>query len=437
MKTIKTAKNRGKDIETLRAEIEKKSGRTPEQLYEEREKRVREAIELKEPDRIPILVNPDPSRYAGLPRSAAYYNPVAWKLAIRQITLDFEPDLANAGFASAGPAWDALEVKNRLWPGGPLPPDYEYQFIEGEYMKEDEYDLLINDPTDFMLRCYLPRVYGALAPLAKMPSISYMYMGFEGITTLFTRPEFKQMARALTKAGREMEKFRQLTGDAQEELALLGFPPFSFSGSVGVGFAPFDTISSSLRGMKGSMLDMYRQPEKLIQACDIILQRRIARAVPADPKKRGNPKRVGMPLWRGDLAFMSDAQFQRFYWPGLKKAMQTLIDLGYIPMPFFEARFGKRLECLLELPRGKVIASVDHTDAVLAKEILGGHCCVSTGGPSSLKLHSLKEVEEYYKKLMDACKKGGGLMLNIRLPDRAGKEDVQAMLNSLREYARY
>jgi hypothetical protein len=437
LKSTVKAKTGGKDLQTLRTEIEKRTGKSPEYLYEEREKRVREAIELKEPDRIPILVNPDPSTYAGIPRSAAYYDPVAWKLATRQITLDFEPDLANAGFASAGPAWDALGVKNRLWPGGPLPPNYEYQFIEGEFMKEDEYDLLMNDPTDFMLRCYLPRVYGALEPLAKMPSISYMYMGFEGLTTLFNKPEFKQMARALAKAGREVEKFRKATGDAQEELALLGFPAFSYSGAVGVGFAPFDTISSSLRGMKGSMLDMYRQPEKLIQACDIILQRRIAKAVPADPKKRGNPKRVGMPLWRGDLVFMSDAQFKRFYWPGLKKAMQTLIDLGYIPMPFFEARFGRRLECLLELPKGKVVASVDHTDSVLAKEILGGHCCVSTGGPSSLKVCSLKEVEEYYKNLMDACKKGGGLMLSIRLPDKAKKEEIQAMLNSLREYARY
>jgi hypothetical protein len=304
LKTTGTSETGDKNLQTLRKEIENRTGKTTEQLYEEREKRVRDAIELKEPDRIPILVNPDPSHHAGIPRSAAYYDPVAWKLATRQITLDFEPDLSNAGFASSGLTWEALDVKNRLWPGGPLPPDYEYQFIEGEYMKEDEYDLLLNDPTDFMLRCYLPRVYGALAPLSKLPPLTNMFMGFEGITTLFAKPEFRQLARALSKAGKEMDKFRKATGDAQEELALLGFPAFSYSGAVSVGGAPFDTVSSSLRGMKGSMLDMYRQPEKLLQACDIILKRRIARAVPADPEKRGNPKRVGMPLWRGDQAFI-------------------------------------------------------------------------------------------------------------------------------------
>jgi hypothetical protein len=424
------------NLQKSREEIRQKTGKTPEQLYEEREKRVREAIELKEPDRVPIFINASPAHHSGIPQSAAYYDPVAWKMAVRQITLDFEPDLANAGFASPGATMEALDVKNRLWPGGPLPPDYEYQFIEAEYMKEDEYDLLLNDPTDFMLRCYLPRVYGALTPLTRLPSFSNMFVGFEGVTALFATPEFEQLARALRKAGQEMEKFRVESGNAQEELALLGFPAFSNMGSVSVGGAPFDTISSSLRGMKGSMLDMYRQPEKLIRACEVILDRRIARSLPADPKKRGNPKRIGMPLWRGDKTFMSEAQFRRFYWPGLKKAMQALIDLGYSPMPFFEAEFGDRLEYLLELPKGKIVATVEHMDVVRAKEILGGHTCILGKGPSSLRLSSLKEIETYYKGLIDKCGKGGGFMISMGLP-KGKKQDVRAMLNSIKEYGRY
>ncbi len=30
-------------------------------------------------------------------------------------------------------------------------------------MKADEYDVLINDPTDFFMRHYLPRVFNALS----------------------------------------------------------------------------------------------------------------------------------------------------------------------------------------------------------------------------------------------------------------------------------
>ena len=421
----------------IKDEIERKYVKTTEQLYEEREKRARDAIELKEPDRIPLTINADPTKYTNIQRSAAYYDPIGWKRATRQVTVDFEPDMCNAGLPTSGEALEALGVTNRLWPGGPLPPDYEYQFIEMEFMKEDEYDIFLSDPTDFMIRYYLPRMYKAMLPLSQLPPLGVMLTGFEGITTLFATPEFEQLAKALSKAGREMKKFRETIGDAYEELAFLGFPAFSQLGVGGIGGAPFDTVSSFLRGMKGAMLDMYRQPEKLLQACDMILDRRIARAVPADPNKRGNPKRVGMPLWRGDKFFMSDEQFKKFYWPGLKRALQAVIDLGYVPIPFFEAEFGDRLESLLELPKGKVVASVEYVDLAKAREILKGHTCVLVRGPFSLKVCSPYEIAEFHKDLIDKYGKGGGLILNIRLPDEGNTEDVKAMLDSIREYARY
>ena len=421
----------------IKEEIERKHGKTTEQLYEEREKRVRDAIELKEPDRIPLSINADPSNYTNIQRSAAYYDPIGWKRATRQVIVDFEPDVCNAGLPTSGNALEALGVTNRLWPGGPLPPDYEYQFIEVEFMKEDEYDIFLTDPTDFMIRYYLPRMYKSMQPLSQLPPLGVIMTGFEGLTTLFATTEFEEVARALSKAGKEIKKFREIIGDAYKELAFLGFPPFSQLGVGGVGGAPFDTVSSFLRGMKGSMLDMYRQPEKLLQACDMILERRIAHAVPAAPSRRGNPPRVGIPLWRGDKSFMSDYQFKKFYWPGLKKALLAVIELGYVPMPVFEAEFGDRLECLLELPAGKIVASVEYMDIVKAREILSGHTCVLARGPHSLKVCSPGEIENYYKNVIDTCGKGGGLILNIRLPDKGKKEDIKTMLNSIRDYARY
>jgi hypothetical protein len=421
----------------LKQRIEKQTGKKAEQLYLEREKRVRDVIELREPDRAPFFISLNIHAYTGLPNSAAYYDPVGFKTAMRKITIDLEPDMCDAGLPSSGAALDALGVKNRLWPGGPLPPDYEYQFIEGEYMKEDEYDLFLSDPSGFMLRRFLPRVYGALLPLTKLPPLDIMFQGFEAVTPLFASPEFLEMAVRLAEAGRQTVEFRKTIGDAYEELAQLGFPAWAPVTTGGVGGAPFDTVSIFLRGMKGSMLDMYRQPEKLLRACDMILERRKANSIPADPSKRGNPKKIGMPLWRGDKAFMSEAQFQRFYWPGLKKALQANIDLGYVPVPFFEAEFGDRLEHLLELPQGKIVASVEHMDAVKAKQILADHSCILVRGPQSSKLWSLQQVEAFTRDIFDKCGKKGGLLLNIRLPDKTKIEDIRAMLRSIKEYCRY
>jgi hypothetical protein len=423
----------------LKEQIEKRTGKTAGQLYQERDQRARDAIELRVPDRVPFWVNVNIQAYTGIQNSAAYYDPLGWKRAMRKIAIDMEPDMCDAGLPTSGAAWETLDIKNRLWPGATLPPDYEYQFIEGEWMKADEYDMFLSDPSGFMMRRYLPRIFGALLPLTQLPPTEVMlYQGFEAMLPMFARPEFTEMGKRLAKAGKQMGDFRKTIGDSYEELALLGFPAWApTSSGGGAGGAPFDAITAFLRGMQGSMMDMYRQPEKLLAACDLIVNRRIANAIPANPAKRGNPKRIGVPLWRGDKAFMSETQFNRFYWPGLKKALQANVDLGFCPVPFFEAEFGNRLERLLELPKGKVLASIEAVDAVRAKQILVGHTCIMVRIPLSAKVWSLREVEAYIKDLMDRCGKGGGLIVNIRIPDKAKTEDIRAMLKSIQEYSRY
>jgi hypothetical protein len=429
--------NYRKENRLLKKQIEERTGKTVDQLYAERAKRVKDTIELRTPDRVPFMVLVEAHRYAGIPNSAAYYDPITLKRAMRKMAVDLEPDMSEPGFPACGAAMTELDVQNCVWPGGPKPPDYEYQFIEGEYMKEEEYDLFLNDPSGFMLRCYLPRVYRALMPLAKLPPLDSMFMGLEAITPLFASPEFQKMARHLVKAGKQVQKFYKIVGDAHEELAQLGFPPFARFAAGGVGGAPFDTVTSFLRGMKGSMLDMYRRPDKLLRACEVILERRIASAFPADPASKDYPPRVGLPLWRGDPVFMSDAQFKKFYWPGLNKSLQTHVDLGYVPVPFFEAVFGDRLECLLELPKGKILVSIEAADAVRAKEILGGHSALLVRCPNTCKLWSLGQLESFIKNLIDKCGGNGGLILVIKMPDAVQIEEMQAMLQSIKEYGRY
>jgi hypothetical protein len=423
------------EIKALREQIQQETGKTPEQLYEEREKRVRDSINLTQPDRIPLFVFPDPGSLYGVPQSAAYYDPSAWRKAIIRQVVDFKPDMTSGNFSTSGETLEVLDVKNKLWPGGTLPDDYEYQTVEGEWMKEDEYDLFFKDPSDFMIRRYLPRMYGSLTPFAKLPPLGLLMNGFEGIVDMFTSPEFKKLASTLDKAGTELKKYREEMGNLQEDLALLGFPAMSHPG--GAGIAPFDVLSSFLRGMKGSMIDMYRQPDNVIKACEMILESRIETARPANPDARGNPKRAFMPLWRGDKSFMSREHFEKFYWPTLKKTMLASIELGYVPMPVFEAHFGDRLECMLELPKGKAVASVEHMDVVQAKEILGGHTCVIGNVPKSLRYSTPREVEAYYKDLIAKCGKGGGLMLNISMPHNTSVDELKKMVDTIKEYATY
>ena len=414
MITERARKSYEERLQRDRDAIQKKTGKTPEELYEEREKRVRDAIQLREPDRVPwVMVG---GGETSLPASAAYYDPAAYREAVRKSVLAAGPDMhAATPVATSGLTLEALDPRHMKWPGGTLPPNISYQAIEQEYMKADEYHLFLADPTDYAQRYLLPRAFGALAPLSKLPPLGDRFTMFAGFTPIFATPEFQKVARTLLKAGQEQEKATQAMRNFSEELANLGFPSLSHSG--GVGGAPFDAISDYYRGMHGTMLDMYRQPDKLLAACDKILELRNLRAAPADPAKRGNPKRLYVPLHRGAEGFMSRKQFETFYWPGLKKAMLISIDLGFVPILVCQGKYDDRLEYLLELPRGKAIAYLHQVDMFRAKEILGNHICIMGGAPPGLiKAGSPREVDDYRQKLVRVCGKGGGFILVGSLP---------------------
>lgn len=61
-------------------------------------------------------------------------------------------------------------------------------------MKEDEYDLFLSDPSDFIVRVWLPRVFGIMQPLTKMPPLMNISMNLGPLVALFASPEFKKLA---------------------------------------------------------------------------------------------------------------------------------------------------------------------------------------------------------------------------------------------------
>ncbi len=115
--------------------------------------------------------------------------------------------------------------------------------------------------------------------------------------------------------------------------------------------APFDTLGDFFRGTKGLMLDMYRRPDKVIQACEKFLPFMIEMGVNAT-RASGIP-RIFIPIHKGLDGFMSMDQFKKFFWPTLRELMIALIKEGLIPCPLWEGDCTSRLEIIKDLPRRK------------------------------------------------------------------------------------
>ena len=83
--------------------------KTKEQLFQEREKRLSDTIQLKVPDRVPIEMSFGyfPAKYAGVTCKPSYYDFDTWLEATRKTILDFEPDALCHGGSREWPFYTA------------------------------------------------------------------------------------------------------------------------------------------------------------------------------------------------------------------------------------------------------------------------------------------------------------------------------------------
>jgi hypothetical protein len=384
-----------------------------ERLYKERTERLLKVYMNEEPDRVPVSLPSGnfPAYYAGGNLHTVMYDYKALRQSWSKFLQDFKDDtdtVMGPGLTYSGKALEILDMKFLKWPGHGMGFDVNsYQFVEGEYMKADEYDAMLEDPSDFAMRVLLPRGIGSLRAFETLPPYSSLLGMPLGVANPFIRPEVQKAFQSLIDAGKEMMKWqKELRGFIRETLAE-GFP--AFRGTLGV--APFDAIGDSLRGTQGVILDMYRQPEKLLEAIDMITPKLIRQAIKNINASGGII--ASFPLHKGDDTFMSDKQFEKFYWPSLKKFADELIKEGIMVSMFAEGRYQRRLDYIHDFPKGWVHWMFDQTNMADAKRVIGKTCSLSGNIPSSLMCTGTpRAIKEYCRKLIDTCAPGGGYLLS-------------------------
>lgn len=406
--------------------------------YKARLTRIKDAIQLKEADRVPVTILPSTFPYlnAGMTVEEAMYDYDKCTAAFKEFILEFEPDMhIAASMPGPGKFYEILDYQLYAWPGHGVPPEHSYQCIEGEYMKAEEYDLLMMDPSFYFRNFYLPRVFGKLdgfPMLAPWTSLLEMYgLAFQFVP--FALPPVQNTFQTLFEAGEEALKWAGEMGKSDAELTALGYP------TILGGFtkAPFDVIGDTLRGTRGIMLDIYRHPDKLLAAMEKLTPIMISMGVGA-AQQTGNPL-IFMPLHKGADGFLSDEQFKKFYWPTFKQVMLGLIDQGCIPFPALEGHWDSRLEVIQDVPPGTTAWMVDQSDMARAKETLGRNACLIGNVPSSmLSLGTPEDVKKYVINLIETAAPGGGFIVsNGAFFDEAKAENVKAMVETAKEHGAY
>jgi hypothetical protein len=399
----------------------------------------RAAIEVKKvPERVPILANATfmPANLAGVTPYEVMYDPEVLVDASMRFVLDYKADYYfTPAVVGSGQVFERLDYKQFAWPGHGVAKESGYQYVEGEYMADDDYQLLIDDPSDFWIRRYMPRIFGALEPLQRLPPFTDLWeiVLVTGHMIPFGAPDVEQALNALVEAGREALAWAVKIGGFDAVVRSKGYA----SCAGGLSKAPFDILADTLRGTKATMIDMRRRPDKILAAIERLTPLAIKQGV-AGADRSKNPV-IFMPLHKGADGFMSDEQFRTFYWPSLKVVCLGLIEQGCIPFLFCEGGYDTRVEYLAELPPGTTFCLFDRTDMVRAKRLLAGKVCIGGNVPASLVLTGTAEqVKAYCKQLIDEVAPGGGYVMSFGTAMDEGKADtVHAMIDFTREYGVY
>jgi hypothetical protein len=232
--------------------------------FQERQKRFDDAIRLDTPDRVPLELSFGyfPAKYCGIRYDASYYDYDAWLAACKQTVADFGVDISSVQPFFPGAVLDLVDPQVLCWPGRDGADIQSHQYLDGEHMGEYEYAHLLRNPTEFLLTRYMPRVAGAMKGFGSIGALPTPHMGYHSVIALaeaLSSPGAAASLEVLVEIGREMSEWRPKLEAFAREFDDLGLPTLSDS----VALAPYDVLADHLRGMRGTMMDLYNHPDEL------------------------------------------------------------------------------------------------------------------------------------------------------------------------------
>ncbi len=206
--------------------------------------------------------------------------------------------------------------------------------------------------------------------------------------------------------------------------------------------AGFERIFNFLRGIRGTSHDMRKIPDKLKAACDFF------DSMDLDPVLNGlkkGPPEDGSPLAFDLVCIMlghnmlSLKQWEAFYWPSLKKILDTIVEEDKTIYVFAEGSTSRFWEYLKDYPKGHIAIHIEQDDLFEFRKALPNICIVG-GMPTSLLGGGTKEqCVSHAKHLIDELGGNGGFILSqnkmVSYRNDTKAENLRAVCDFVNDYS--
>ncbi len=393
-----------------------------EALYQARLRRFVTALNNKKPDRVPV--RPFAAEFTG--RHAGYtcqqltqHYPDAFEAMVK-CCKDYDWDAVPASMVYV---WtgitDAASVKYYGVPGVDVPPNHGFQYREppeGEsFMREDEYDRLIEDPTAFLYEVWLPRASRKIAAAGEPVTFRHNV--------------------ALVSAAMAMSQYFHAFGPHCARLRSECGTPGAIAG---IFKAPLDIIGDKLRGYLGLTMDLYERPEKVMRACEALMPHLhwVASAT-ADPASQ---LPIGYWMHRGCVPFVRPDQFADVYWPTVRPIIEELWRGGHQTMFYAEGKWDAHLDAFRELPDRSIVYHIDRGDPLLIHRKLHDKFALSGGVNNvTLAIGTPEQVRQEVRALIETVGRDGGFIMDASaiMQNDTTPENMRALVEATHEFGCY
>ena len=393
-----------------------------EQLYQQRLARYVTALRNEKPDRVPIrpFVAEFTARYAGYTcQEVAHDYTKAFDAAVK-CARDFDWDavVPNMVYVWTGLA-QAIGLRYYGIPGIGLPHTSGFNYIEppeGQaFMRADEYDALIADPTAFLYNVWLPRVSTEVSRIGE--------------------PSTYRNNLSCVKGAMAMLSYFYAFGPQVQRLRTACGTP---SAIAGIFKAPFDILADKLRGYIGLTMDMVEQPDKVLKACEALMPHLCHVGLTTADPSRQVP--IGFWMHRGCVPFVNPRQFDSHYWPTLKPIIEEFWKQGHQTLFYAEGKWRHHFDAFRELPDRSIVFHCDRDDIFEAHRRLHDKFALSGGVPNTLlSFGQPEEVREFCERVLREVAGDGGYILDAGaiMQDDTSIENLRVMTEVCREHGGY
>lgn len=369
-------------------------------LYQERFSRIKKAINLDPVDRVPVVYMgvAFAPRYMGM-TIAEYCADAEAASQVNLKAMDRLGELDGCNLAASGritPLLTSIWMSRLGVPGKDLPADSLWQVREAEVMTIEDYDTIIEKGWNAFFMEYLPRV---IDPLEFQESMGWYMQNTPRILQTY------------------VERGYVVVCDAPV--------------SVGI---PFEYLCGG-RSMQKFFFDLYRIPDKVQAAMDVMLEEFLAQ-IEATPPYFG----IGgtwLGGWRAASALLAPKLWDRFVWPYYVKLVDALLAKGITPVLHWDQDWTRDLERLQELPAKKCILNPDGmTDMKKFHKLAGDRIAMMGDVPSSLLVAGTPDdVDTYVRDLVELFE-GKGLILcpGCDAPINAKPENMETFVEAAHKY---